>query len=134
MSYLTSSEAQMRLTNLELDAYPAQGLLDVASRRLDSLGPFVGNRLDPDQPLAFPRDVTLKGDTEGEVPAGILDFVALEAFRLSQDDDATVQSLSLGGIGGISTTFARPAASREERIQRGLLHRYLAKTASLTGG
>ena len=131
MSYLTSSEASMRLSDFDLDGYPAQGLLNVASRRLDSLGPFVGDRLDHDQVLAFPRDVTLDGDTPGEVPDAVKDFVALEAFRLSQDDDVTTQSASIGG--NISMTFARPATSREERIQRRLIHRYLARTALRSG-
>lgn len=129
MSYLTSQQAGDRLGAFGLPGYPAQGLLDVASRRLDSLGPFVGNRLDPDQPLAFPRDVTLDGDTEGEVPDAILDWVALEAHRLSKeaDEDSPISSVSLPTGGTLN--FARPATSREERIQRGLIHRYLAKTA-----
>jgi hypothetical protein len=125
-AYLTDQEAHNRLSAFEIDSLPTDGALEVASRRLDSLGPFKGARYTSPQERAFPRTYTYEEDTEGQVPAAILDWVALEAHRLSNTtgggDQPPISSISHAAAG--SVTYARPKISREASLQQGLLHPY----------
>jgi hypothetical protein len=91
-----------------------------ASQSLDASAPFVGEPADQGQ--EFPRS----GETE--VPASILDWVALEAYRLSRAEEPPTISKSVQSLG--ARTYARPMLSREERIQSRLLHPYLKRTGS----
>lgn len=97
------------------------GDLETASRELDAR-PLIGGRYDPNQDLRFPRSYTVPGDTEGEVPEPIFDWVALRAYQLSTEDEPAVTSESAGRV---SVSYARPKASQIERRMRRLLAPYL---------
>ncbi len=47
---------------------------------------FIGERLAPAQPLAFPRTVTVPGDVAGAVPERVLDWIALRSHQLSKPE------------------------------------------------
>jgi len=122
--YMTPMEAEDRiLGRYGIDVgLTAINIGDVmsASQSLDELAPFVGEPADPDQ--EFPRS----GETE--VPAAVLDWVALEAYRLSRAEEPPTISKSVQSLG--AKTYARPMISREERIQYRLLHPYLKRTGA----
>lgn len=137
MAYLTPQQAHDRLSTYEFDSLPSVGALELASRKLDTQGPFRGARYTMPQPLAFPRSFTVEGDTEGEVPDAILDWVAIEAHKLtgassggSGGDKPPVSSVSHSGAG--SVTYARPKVSLENQIQAALLSPYLRQTGTMT--
>lgn len=127
-SYLTPQEAHTRLLNYDIDVLPSPGFIAAATRALDSLGPFIGNVWDEEQVLEFPRDQTLIADTEGEVPEAILDWVALQAVSLSENEAPPITSISLAEAG--SVTYASPNYPRVARLQSNLLNNY---TESLPG-
>ena len=131
--YLTQQEAADRLSTYELEAYPTDGALIAASRRLDRSGPFKGARLEVTQEHAFPRTYTHEGDTENLVPGAILDWVALEAMKLSTiqsgGDKPPISSISHPDAG--SVTYARPKIANEAYLQAGLLDPYLRRSGSI---
>jgi hypothetical protein len=67
--------------------------LRVASDEVDRLGPFKGIKIDPKQPHEFPRTFVnpmqyppgVLIDEPGEVPFGVLAWVALRAHQLSEE-------------------------------------------------
>ena len=132
MSYLTPEEAHDRLLLFEIDALPTEGALAMASRRLDISGPFYGTRAEYGQEHAFPRSFTAEGDVDGEVPDAVLDWVALEANRLTVStggetgDAPPISSISHPAAGSVS--YARPKISNQAFLQRGLLRRYQRPT------
>jgi hypothetical protein len=132
-AYLTPQEAHDRLAAFEIDSLPSQGAVDTASRRVDNMGPFYGARYTSPQERAFPRTFTAEGDTEGEVPNAVLDWVALEAHQLtttqSGGDKPPVSSVSHAGAG--SVTYARPKVSNEVWLQYGLLKPYLRRSGTI---
>ena len=129
MSYVTPAEASERLRAHGFEGVPLQGHLDLASRRVDAKGPFVAGRLAEDQELAFPRTYNLDGDTHGEVPEAVKNWVALEAYKLSLPDAPPVTSEPIPTIGAIQ--YSRPARSQVERLQDGILNRYFRRVGSL---
>jgi hypothetical protein len=86
--YLNAGQARDRLSSrFGITADPKDGDLDAASDELDARGPFIGEKYAPStQARAFPRDVTVLGDTAGVVPERVLDWVALRAYQLSIED------------------------------------------------
>ncbi len=124
-SYLIPVEAAGRLAAFNITHTPSAGSLEGASRLLDASGPFYGARYDPNQALAFPRTYTAPGDTDNIVPGAILDWVALEAYRIDTDEEPAVTSKSVQHLG--SKTYARPRVSKAARLQAGLLDAYQLK-------
>jgi hypothetical protein len=124
--YMTPMEAEDRiLGRYGIDVgVRAINIGDVmsASQSLDASAPFVGEPADPDLGPEFPRS----GETE--VPAAVLDWVALEAYRLSRAEEPPTISKSVQSLG--ARTYARPMISREERIQSRLLQPYLKRTGA----
>lgn len=123
MAYMTGAVASTRL----LDRYGftatlTDGLVAAASLALDNKSAYLGERYVAGQALAFPRTYTAPGDTEGVVPEAVLDWVALEAYKLSREDEPAVSSKSVQHLG--SKTYARPARSQAERLQASLLSAY----------
>ncbi len=127
-AYLTPAQATSRLAAYDLDGYPSAGDLLAASMALNDSGPFIGARYAYDQGSVFPRSVTLAGEEENTVPDSVLDWVALRALSLSEEEPDAVQSASAGGV---SVSFARPSVPRRERLMCGLLRPYQKKTGSL---
>lgn len=127
-SYLTTIDAELRLDDrYGITATISQGDIDAASDELDSMMPFVGYRYSTDtdvQTRQFPRATTLDGDTEGEVPPRILDWVALRAYQLATDEGPAVTS---EGAGGVSVSYANPKVSQTEKRMMGLLSPYLRR-------
>ena len=129
-SYLTQRHAEDRLlARYGLEAELWNGHLEAASFALDAMGPFVGARYASTQTLAFPRSVTIGEDVEGDAPDAVLDWVSLEAYKLSRDDEPGISSVSVQHLG--SKTFSRPKVDRATRLQAGLLTPYLRKTGVL---
>jgi len=122
--YMTPMEAEDRvLGRYGIDVgLRAINIGDVmsASQSLDELAPFVG------EPATEGPEFPRSGETE--VPASILDWVALEAYRLSKAEEPPTISKSVQSLG--AKTYARPMISREERIQYRLLHPYLKRTGA----
>ena len=129
-AYLTPGEASERLRGFSIFWVPLQRHLKAPSHRLDGFCPFLSERYGVAQQLAFPRTYTLDGDTAGEVPESIKDWVALEAYKLSQPDAQPVTSEPIPTIGTIQ--YSRPARSQAERYQDGILERYFRRIGSLT--
>lgn len=109
-SYLTKADAEARLKDRfgvpadEAVVFPAD--LEAATAELDSLAPFEGDRADAAQLLEFPR----RGE---EIPEVVLDWVALRAHQLGQEeDDAPLKSEE---VLDKKVTYARPSESRLER-------------------
>ena len=125
-AYLTTEQATARLTDYEIQAAPSQAELRIASDDLDLEGPFVADRFDPAQMREFPRSETVRDDVAGSVPALVLDWVALRAYALSEDDEAPVLSER---VSSISVSYARPKKGRVERLMANLLRPYRAGRA-----
>lgn len=141
--YLTADEAKVRLsdpaTGYGFTAEEVSGIsrgdVMAASSDLDAMGPFVGRRTDPNQEREWPRK--FGGDLLEDAPSilnpyvtpdAVLDWVALRAYQLSQDDEAPVSSESAGRAG---QSFARPKLSRTERLMASLLDPYLLRVGRL---
>lgn len=137
MAYLTTAAAESRLEDrYEIITTLTVGDLDAASWELDASGPFIGERLDSSgvQELAFPRDLNPDGteNTDTDVPARILDWVALKAYQLTSDESSSITSES---IGMASWTYATPRHSQNETRMKYLIWPYLAtggKTITVT--
>jgi hypothetical protein len=127
--YLEPGAAATRLSAFGVTYTPSTGQLDLASRHIDSLGPFVGAKYSYPQPLAFPRTVTLEGDTESQVPGAILDAVALLAYAESQDSMTPIASES---VLDASVTYAVPKRDRTLRRAYTLVGPYLRTRGSLS--
>lgn len=129
MSYLTEEEAEARLDErYGIAAAPLIGDLEIASSELDSLGPFIGTQLvtDGTQTLAFPRSENPDGTTNAQTdpPDAILDWVALNAYRISVDDPPAITSRSARGL---SESYAYPKGSQNERRMAYLLAPYFLR-------
>lgn len=121
-AYLTSAQAQTILTGFGLDGSGISDvLLKLASDDLDERRVYIGERYLEDQLRQFPRSITVSDDTAGQVPERILQWVALHAYELTQEDEAPVKSER---ISKISTTFARGNRSIVSRLKRHLLRPY----------
>lgn len=128
MPYLTGAEIATHLAARFPDLAEVtvgDGDAEIASAELDGSGPFIGSRLSDDQELAFPRDTKPNGDenTDETVPAAPLDWVALNAYRITTNDEPGVKSYSRDGV---SETFVSPMLSIIERRMERLLSPYLA--------
>ncbi len=122
-AYLTAPAARERLSNrFGITANPLDGDLDAASDELDARGPFLGERYaSNEQARAFPRSVTAPGDTVGVVPERVLDWVALRAYQLGQED---LPPVSGEAVLDDQVRYARPKKSRVERLMKSLLVPY----------
>lgn len=111
MSYLTEAAAAARLADLgHVDSFILADLNE-ASDMIDASGPFIGVRYSDTQARAFPRSVTIAGDTEGVVPERVLNAVVLAAYAKKQNiDEAPIKSES---VGDISVTYATSQLSKE---------------------
>jgi len=125
-AYITKEDAVTRLsdpdTGFGLTEEEAQvitgGDLVLASDSLDDMAPFVGARYDAEQERQFPRSETLPGDTEGELPERVLNWVVMRAYQLSSDEGPAVTS---EGAGGVSVSYAHPKLSQMDmRMQRSI--------------
>ena len=123
--YLDGEEiAERLLDRFNITATVGDGDAAIASAELDSASPFIGERQDSEQEHAFPRSVTPAGETNEDTdpPDAVLDWVALNAYRVSSTDAPAVLSWSRSGV---SETYASPAPSQAERRMTGLLQPYL---------
>ena len=126
-AYLTTQQATTRLAAYEIQAAPSEVELRIASDDLDLReGPFVADRLGPAQVREFPRSATVRDDVAGSVPAQVLDWVALRAYQLSEDDEPAVLSEK---VSSISVRYARGKKGRVERLMANLLRPYRARRA-----
>lgn len=122
-AYLTATDAKTRLSRHSIVGSPSQADLEIASDDLDLSGRFIGVRNTEAQLREFPRSVTVRDDAPGAVPGRVLDWIALRAYQLSEDDDAPVLSEK---VSSISVSYARAKESRVERLMQNLLRHYLA--------
>jgi hypothetical protein len=120
-AYLTPQEATTRLSAYGLTATPTAAVVLLASDDLDHKGPFIGNPLAEDQHRAFPRDLTVQDDTPSQVPARILDWVALRAYQLSRAHEPGVKAEK---VDALSATYTRAKRSRPDRLMKNLLKLY----------
>lgn len=122
--YLTAETAQDRLlARYGITSALGDGDLDAASDELDALSPFIGTRYDADQARLFPRSIEPDGtNSDGTLPANILDAVALLALDFSDDSGPPVTSESAGGV---SVTYAVPKRHVNRRRADALVHPYL---------
>lgn len=133
-SYLTTSQADTRLLSVfDIDHESSFGRVALASARIDNMGPFIGVRYESDQVLAFPRSVTLDGDTEGEVPEAVLNLTALLTYKAT----ATTNSppITSQSARGLSVTYATPKTSPTDSLLALALEdlkRYQRKTGTTT--
>lgn len=118
--YLTPEEAEARLATYTVEATPTVMELTIASDMLDRRS-FIGGPYSEVQERAFPRSETVPGDTENVVPDRVLDWVALTAYQLQEEDEPPIRS---EGISTINTTYTRGLRSRVERLKRHLLMDY----------
>lgn len=93
----------------------------IASDELDASGPFLGEKHEVGQAREFPRTYLRDGDAPGVVPDAVLDWVALAAYRLSEDDDPAISS---EGLGDIRVSYASPKLSQAATRMAGLLRPY----------
>jgi hypothetical protein len=124
-SYETNEQMQTRLSQrFGITAEITVGDADIASNDVDSLGPFIGSRLADDQERQFPRNVNPDGSTNAvtDPPEAVLDWVALRAYQLSNDEDPAIKSET---VGRASVVYLRGKLSRIERRMSGLLTPYL---------
>lgn len=130
--YLSPEEAEARLwSRYRMEAALSAGDVEVASNELDSRGPFIGIRRDTAQLLEFPRSVNPDGTTSSaDVPAAVLDWVALYAYRLSSDDPPAITS---SGAGSVSVSYAASKPSQSERRMVGLLEPWYRRSGDLVG-
>lgn len=120
-AYLTPEQAATRLTSYTVSATPTVMELTIASDMLDRKGMFIGVPYAEDQPRAFPRSETVSGDTEGVTPDRVLDWVALTAYQLQEEDEPPIRHER---ISSLSSTYTRGLKSRVERVKRYLLQDY----------
>jgi hypothetical protein len=127
-SYLGPEQAQIRLAAYGIDARPSMGDLVAASYELDGQGPFIGERLDSSQTLAFPRTLNpdYTANTDEDVPGRILDWVALKSYQLTNEEEPGVVSES---IGLASVSYSTPKTSQTSRRLEFLISPYLARGA-----
>ncbi len=119
--YLTPEQATTRLSQYSIVATPTAKELELASDRLDLLGAFIGAKYAEGQVRAFPRTATVVGDTEGEVPSKVLDWVAITAYELQEEDEPPVKHER---ISSLSVTYTRGRINRPTRVKRDLLRAY----------
>ena len=124
--YLTAADATERIQKYNLEADLTDPFVMMASDQLDYLmGGFVGAKYDHLQHPAFPRNVTLPGDTEGVVPERVLDWVALTAYELFEDHEPHVKSER---VKNISEVFVRGRHSQPSRFKKTLLRPYRVRS------
>ncbi|PLS86469.1 MAG: hypothetical protein CYG60_07100 [Actinobacteria bacterium] len=121
-AYLTPTDAIARLAAYGIDGSPTGAELRLASDDLDRLGRFVGEKADPAQHRAFPRDVTVQDDPPGVVPPRVLDWVALTAYQLSEEDEPPVTSER---VDNLNVAYGgRGKRSKASRLKKRLLFGY----------
>lgn len=120
-AYLTPTEAVTRLSNYRITAPPNEMELQLASDEIDQRGGWIGLPYDSAQLRAFPRNVTVQDDVAGATPSRVLDWVALRAYQLSEDDEPDVASEK---VDTISQSYAKPKKSRVSRLMKPLLKPY----------
>lgn len=124
-AYLTTEAATARLARYGVDSAPPAAILEIASDDLDLKGPFLGETIEPVQYREFPRTPSIQDDPVGEVPGRILDWVALRAHQLVEEDDAPILSERVSSIGvGYGGSGKR---SQHYRLMKNLLRLYRAR-------
>jgi hypothetical protein len=122
--YLTRAQYATRTGTPEADA-PSEYELRLASDAVDAMGPYIGRRYSDTQERAFPRSITLPGDTEGAVPERVLDAVVeLARSEQSGEDDTPITSHS---VLDESVTYAVPKTPKSVRRVGALLSPYWLK-------
>ena len=126
--YLTAQAAESRLyATYRIEGELSTGDVLAATLELDRYaGPFIGERYDSEQELAFPRSVEPDGTatTSEDAPDAVLDWVALRAYELSREDEPPVTSR---GLIRASVTYGRAAIPRTTRLMESLLNPYQLK-------
>lgn len=140
--YISASSAMERLTSYwGLTSTLAEGHLLVASIHADQEGPFFGVKVNVEQERAWPRTFMygwpniIAAPTpvlvseqfpgafylnyEGVVPQQIVDWVCLEAFRLT--NLPLLQSISSEGVTGASVHFALGEPAELDRMMHALI-------------
>lgn len=126
MAYLTAVEIETRLSlRFDITVILNEADVEIAHQGLERMGPFVGTRYDYEQVDVFPRSVTLTGDTEGQTPEAVLDFIALRAASLSIAEEVTPLSSESEGLSGLSESksYSRPKISKVEAYLRNTMAR-----------
>lgn len=137
MYFNNTTEAETLLFNrFGITATLSQADLELAHQSLKRMGPFIGSRYDSSQADDFPRSITLEGDTEGQSPEAVLDFVALRAATLAQANEITPLSSSSKGLDVLrrSENYSRPKMSKVESYLRNTmarLNRYRVRVGTL---
>lgn len=129
-AYLTPQDATTRLAKYGIVSTPAQAFLDVASDDLDTKYHYVGERYDDEQLREFPRSVTIRDDVEGEVPSNVLDWVALRAYALTEEDDPPIYTEALDGI--MIKYGGHGKRSQHHKLMRNLLRFYRSRGGIIT--
>ena len=120
-SYLTTAQATARLARYSIESSPPVAYLEVASDDLDLKGPFVGEPVEEVQYRAFPRTPAIRDDVAGTVPNNILDWVALRAYQLTEDDDAPAL---VEKVDKLAAEYSRGKKSTQARLMKNLLRLY----------
>lgn len=107
----------------EQDEETKEKLLTTASKKISKFD-FVGNPLDIQQPLAFPRDF--------DIPQDIKDAVCEEAFALIQKNQNVhlinqEQNISSISLGAGSVSYANTSKSDESKLLISSTALYLVK-------
>ena len=121
-AYLTPTQVRDRLAAFDIVSTPPAGMCAIASDDLDGKGGFIGFKLVETQHREFPRDITVQDDTPGAVPERILDWVALRAYQLTEDDDAPVIIESVDKL--MVRYGGKGKKSTHSRLMRNLLRFY----------
>ncbi len=133
-SYLTEAEADTRLQNIfDIEHESVFGRARLASAKIDQMGPFIGIRYGDTQALAFPRSVTLDGDTEGVVPEAVLNLAALLTYRATAPDAGV--AVTSESARGLSRSYAAPKTGATDSLVALALEdikRYQRKTGTTT--
>lgn len=127
--YLTNAQIQARLsTRFSVSATITAGDADIASAELDAAGPFIGEKQSTTQERAFPRSLNPDGseNTDPAIPEPVLDWVALRAFQLSEDEAPAVTSESALGF---RASYANPKLSQSQARMIRLLAPYQRESA-----
>lgn len=125
--YLSPTEAATRLGSYGLESEVLAVELQIVSNDLDREHTFVGERYADGQEREFPRNITLAGDTEGQIPSDVLDWLAITAYQLHNDDEAPIKQER---VDTITTAWTRGVRSRSDRLKKNLLRPYLATNGS----
>lgn len=127
--YLTAEQATARIAEYNLEGPVTEAFVELATDELEFMhAGWIGTKYDPDQDLSFPRSVTVAGDTEGVVPERILNWVAITAYQLQEDDEPAVRAER---VKNISEQFVRGREAQPSRIKKRLLRPYRVRSVRI---